>query len=149
MAKITTTRVPANSATSTKINYHPDNRGGAKPASHQPVPEVEPVKKIPFYQHTWPDGTVTAPSWTPDHIDANLDGPYTWNRSWDESQRQLNPHGDPPGRRSTNQIHTTGADRELPKPQVTGGPRRKVVGARQPKNPNASTKPANLISEDD
>jgi hypothetical protein len=63
------------------------------PHGQQPVPAVDPVSRVPYHQHTYADGTTTAPNWNPvEHDSTNIDNA---NRSWDATQRQLNPFGDP------------------------------------------------------
>src|SRR3954447_4254047 len=80
-----------------------------------PAPEPDPVVKTPFYKHTHADGTVVAPSWTPDHIEATQAGPGQWNRSWEATVAQPNPAGDPAHPRKHNQQT---AEPEAPSPTV-------------------------------
>jgi hypothetical protein len=139
MPKVTTTHVShAGTSNTTRVNVNSD-RGGPVPAQ-QPVAEPAPVAHIPFRQHKHADGTVTAPSWSPEDVDANLSGPSQWNRSWEDTQAHLNPAGDPIHRRQHNQ------PADLPAEQFTtvsfsGG--KKTV--HQPERDTLPVKPASVL----
>lgn len=135
MPRIKTVHVPASPASSVNLTHNTD-RGGPSP-QHEPLRAIDKVVKLPFRQVTHADGTVTAPAWTPEGVDANLDGPRAANRSHADTVSQLNPYGDPTHARRMK------PPQPAPAPVGIGGSvgtvRRKVVGASR--NPVASVKP--------
>jgi hypothetical protein len=159
MTKIIRTKVHV---PTTKIDYHPNNLGTPHPTGPEPVATPDPVRKLPYRQVTLADGTVAAPSWSPASHD-NVSDTAAWNRSYADSQRQLNPAGNPthirksrenselPAERtatvtfSNGRKHVSYSNSEQPLPasphrnNPAFTPRRHLVGG--PRNPSASVKP--------
>jgi|GEM_PF-6633603 hypothetical protein len=140
MPKIKMVNVGPSATSSIKIQPK-TTRGGPLPKI-QPLRPVDPVVKIPYRQHTFSDGTIGAPNWCPENVDANSDLGRAANRSYEATAAQLNPYGSPKSDKR-GQV----PDSNAPQPSRIGTSsagigdrvRRKVVGSRTGADPLTST----------